>query len=102
MLGGVYQTLGGDRRPICADFIGDGLSTRDHIRLDYTRERARQRVNGRCGGRVCDPYTELLDSPSPIGLVIMLWDDNLGSTASRCAVRSPYPAVVDDGGNPFE
>ena len=98
----VEQALGSHLSAIAAHCAGNGLRPYSHLGLERLFERARQRFAGGCAGHMCAADAELIDSPGPVVLVVMLWDDHLGRAGARGRRGGARTPMVYDRGNPFE
>ena len=69
-----------------------------HCGLEGLLERARQRVSSWRGECMHNPDAKLLDAACPVGLVIMLRDDDLGCTRASGGMCGACAAMMDNGG----
>lgn len=77
------QAFSGNPCAVGAHCSSDGPGAGGHTRFERRLESARQRVSGRCAGRVRDSDPELVDALGPVVLVVVLGDDDLGGAGER-------------------
>src|SRR5688500_13321631 len=90
----VDQSSRGDLRAFRANRGGDGSGTDSHLRLEGVAERLGQRVGGGRAGRVRGSDPEVVDSLSPVVLVVDLGHDDLGYSGLGGYGRGARATVV--------